>query len=215
MRRKLKQDLPAAVTRPPSRFGFLAGAVSAFRRRPAPAPAQAGHYGTDSGERTQVRNLAVASVVVLLIFGAVRLAAPQLAPRVNVRWAPDVSAEQRVAVERKFHLVSPTQVEGSTWTYDLGDPSRANVTALIADAAVEDTYGINRRAGVVEPDAPRGTTWVESSAIGAWAASWPIAWVGLIAMWATLLSCVWLAFNRRTATHGTTPSTPASSRSSG
>jgi hypothetical protein len=162
-------------------------------------------------ERTQVRRLAIASSVILVIVGVIRLAAPQLAPRVNVRWAPGVSAEQRVGVERQFRLVSPTQVEGSTWTYDLSDPSTANINALIAHAAVEDTYGINRQAGVVEPDAPRGTTWVESSAIGAWAASEPIAWVGLISMWATLLSWVWLVFNRRTATHGTSPSTPASS----
>ena len=165
-----------------------------------------------SSERIQVRNLAVASLIVLLIVGGLRIAAPRLAPRVNVRWAPGVSAEQRAAAERTFHLVSPAHVEGSTWTYDLSDPSAANIKALIADAAVEDTYGINRQDGVVEPDAPRGTTWVESSAIGPWAASGPIAWIGLISMWAMLLSCAWLLFTRRSAMHGTSRSTPASSR---
>jgi hypothetical protein len=193
----------------------MTGVVSAFRR--TLGPAKAGHYddGAVSRERTQVRHLAIASVVILVIVSGLRMAAPQLAPRVNVRWAPGVSDEQRVAAERTFRLVSPTHVEDSTWTYDLSDPSAENIKALVAHAAVEDTYGINRQDGVVEPDAPRGTTWVESSAIGAWAASEPVAWVGLISMWATLLSCVWLVFNRYIATPGTSPSTPASSRLSG
>src|SRR5688572_20478787 len=151
--------------------------------------------------------------MILVIVGGVRMASPDLAPRVNVRWAPEVSTEQRATLERRFQLVSPAHVEGSTWTYDLRDPSAANVNALIAHPAVEDTHGINRQAGAVEPDAPLGTTSVDSSLVGAWAASEPIAWLGVMSLWATLLSGVWLAFSRRSARHGTSPSTPASNRS--
>ena len=143
-------------------------------------------------ERAQVRLLAVASLVILVIVGGLRVASPQLAPRVNVRWTPDLSTEQRAALERTFHLVSPAHVEGSTWTYDVSDPSPANVNALVDHPAVEDTHGIDRQAGVVETDAPLGTTRVDSSLVGAWAASEPVAWLGLVSMWATLLSWGWL-----------------------
>jgi hypothetical protein len=159
-----------------------------------------------------VRLLAVASLVILVIVGGLRMASPQLAPRVNVRWTPDLSTEQRAALERRFHLVSPAHVEGSTWTYDLSDPSPANVNALVDHPAVEDTHGIDRQAGLVEADAPQGTTWVDSSLLAAWSASAPIAWLGVLSLWATLLSWAWLGFNRRSARRETNPSTPASSR---
>ena len=163
------------------------------------------------GERRQVRHLAIASLIIFAIVSGIRVASPALAPRVNVRWAPEVSAEQRAPLERSFQLASPTYVEGSTWTYDLSDPSAANIKALIAHPAVEDTHGIDRQAGVVAADTPPGTTRVDSALVGAWATSEPIAWLGLASMWAMLLSWGWLAFNRHSARRGTNPSTPVSS----
>jgi hypothetical protein len=166
-------------------------------------------------EPAPVRHLALASLTIFLAVFAMRMASPELAPRVNVRWAPGVSAEERISLERRFSLALPTHTEGSTWTYDLGDPSRATVTALVHDPAVEDTHGINRQAGVVAPDAPRGTTRVGSYPLGAWVDSEPVAWLGMCSAWTTLLAFAWLVINRYSARHETNPSTPASTQSSG
>jgi hypothetical protein len=165
-------------------------------------------------ERRQVWHLTLASLAIAVAVGGIRLSVPEWAPRVNVRWAPDVTEEQRIALEQNFALAMPTFVEGTTWTYDLGDPSPAKVNALVHHPAVEDTHGIDRRAGVVNADAPRGTTRTGSYPLGAWVASETVAWVGLCAAWAVVLSCAWLAFTRHSARRGTSLSTPASIRSS-
>ena len=86
------------------------------------------------------------------------------------------------------------------------------VNALVHHPAVEDTHGINRQTGRVEPNAPRGATRLGSYPLGAWVDSEPVAWLGLCSGWATLLSAAWLVFSRHSARHGTIPNTPASSR---
>ena len=156
-------------------------------------------------EYRQVRYLALTSAAILSTVVTMRMTLPELAPRVNVRWAPGVSAGERATLERRFNLVLPAHTEGSTWTYDLGDPSPAMVTALVHHPAVEDTHGINRQAGIVETDAARGTTRVGSYPLGAWVEWEPVAWLGLGSGWATLLAFAWLVINRRSATHGMTP----------
>ena len=50
----------------------------------------------------------------------------------------------RAAAEQRYGLSNPEYLAGTTWHYDLGDFSRANVGALIADPTVEDTQGIDR-----------------------------------------------------------------------
>jgi hypothetical protein len=178
------------------------------RRLPGPDSA------LSAREHRQVRYLALTSAAILLAVVTMRLTLPEMAPRVNVRWASGVSAGERAILERRFSLVLPAHAGGSTWTYDLGDPSPAMVTALVHHPAVEDTHGINREAGVVETDAARGTTRVGSYPLGAWVESEPVGWLGLGSGWAALLSFAWLLINRHSATHGMTPSTPASTQSS-
>ncbi len=64
---------------------------------------------------------------------------------INVRWRPEVTPPQRVALERRFHLAGGHQTEGTTWAYDLTDASFTNIRAIVRDAAVDDTAHINRR----------------------------------------------------------------------
>ena len=163
-------------------------------------------------ERRQVRYLALASGAILVAVSAMRIGEPELAHRVNVRWAPGVSADERISLERRFSLALPSHDEGSTWTYDLGDPSQATIFGLLRHPAVEDTHGINRQAGVVERDAPLGTIRLGSYPLGAWTASEPVTWLGLCSGWATFLSVAWLVINRDSAKRGKNPSTPASTR---
>ena len=65
-------------------------------------------------------------------------------PKINVRWAPDADDVAREAAEVRFHLVQEGQPDGRTRRYELLDPSRANVEALLANPIVEDTAGLNR-----------------------------------------------------------------------
>jgi len=73
---------------------------------------------------------------------------------VNVRWAPGVDGLVRQWLERRYRLLQGEQREGRTWVYTLIDPSRANVRALVGDAAVEDTQNIDRTAFRVTFSAP-------------------------------------------------------------
>jgi hypothetical protein len=70
-------------------------------------------------------------------------------PIVNVRWAEAVDDAAREAAERRYALMEGAHREGTTWRYVLQDGSRANVLALVADPAVEDTSGIDRGSAVV------------------------------------------------------------------
>ena len=73
---------------------------------------------------------------------------------VHVRWAPGVTDEDRMAREQRYQLLEGVQQEGRTWRYAWGDVSAANGVALINDAAVEDTHGLDRGTGAfVEPPA--------------------------------------------------------------
>jgi|SRR5687768_11749778 hypothetical protein len=71
---------------------------------------------------------------------------------INVRWHTDVTAEGREALERRFQLVEGQPVGGNTWRYNLLGYSRENIRALVTDAAVADTYYINR--STFEPEDP-------------------------------------------------------------
>ena len=68
---------------------------------------------------------------------------------IQVRWSPDVAGDDaaRGASEQRFHLGNPEHRAGATWRYILGDPSQANVRALLNHPAVEDTDGIDRARG--------------------------------------------------------------------
>ena len=102
----------------------------------------------DHASRLLIRRLLVASLAWCALAGAayaVRMVTFGDRPAyINVRWAPGVDEATRVREEGQYSLRRPEFREGRTWGYALSDLSRANVTALVKDPAVEDTHNINR-----------------------------------------------------------------------
>jgi hypothetical protein len=76
---------------------------------------------------------------------------------VAVRWGAGLSDSVRADVEVRFRLLNPRSVDDQTFRYDLADVSQDNIAALIDDARVEDTDGINRGLATVV-DAPWQTS---------------------------------------------------------
>ena len=64
---------------------------------------------------------------------------------VNIRWTAAVDVTTRRGLESRYHLVDGTRLDGNTWRYDLQNRSGANLQALLAEPAVEDTHGIDRQ----------------------------------------------------------------------
>ena len=76
---------------------------------------------------------------------------PSVAPTVHVRWADEVEAAQRAAVERQRSLVNGTLREDGSWAYLLEDTSYTNVALIVQAPVVDDTYGIDRDRFEVPP----------------------------------------------------------------
>jgi len=74
----------------------------------------------------------------------------RLQPRgyINVRWMPQLADDARLRVERRYSLADGVALDERTWRYTLEDPSAATVLALIHEAAVEDTHGVDRLTGL-------------------------------------------------------------------
>ena len=148
----------------------------------------------------QVRALAAVSALVLVGIVLVRVfTLPSVAPRVNIRWADSVDDRQRSVLEQQFRLMAGERREGSTWAYDLRDPSWSTAQALVAHPAVADTHYINRRFGIVAFDAPRGTTPMPHGVLRGWRDSPVIEWADRVALFVLLVSLVWLATTGVTA----------------
>ena len=63
---------------------------------------------------------------------------------VHVRWAPDVSPSDRIALEQRFQLTDGEFLNQRTWSYRIANVRRSNVAAIVAERRVEDTDGIDR-----------------------------------------------------------------------
>jgi hypothetical protein len=74
--------------------------------------------------------------------------------RVHIRWAPDVSPDERRDAEQDLGLVEGEQLEGRTWRYFVRKRSRDDIRRLISDRRVEDTDHIDRAALRVQIDRP-------------------------------------------------------------
>ncbi|MGE0447442.1 MAG: hypothetical protein AB7P99_19630 [Vicinamibacterales bacterium] len=75
---------------------------------------------------------------------AVTITAPAVS--INVRWAPELSQRDRVDLEQRFGLASGSRREGTTYQYQLLDPSSSNIRALVEHPAVDDTANLHRTA---------------------------------------------------------------------
>ena len=90
----------------------------------------------------------------------------QLHPRsyINVRWAPEIAADRRRGIEQRHGLGDGVALDDRTWRYTLEDPSAANMMALIQDAVVEDTHGVDRGTGLLNQEP--ALTETQASAVG-------------------------------------------------
>src|SRR5215470_11268042 len=58
------------------------------------------------------------------------------AQRVNIRWAPDVSPDQRMQAERELGLADGEAFEGRTWRYFLRKRSGEDIERILKDRRV-------------------------------------------------------------------------------
>lgn len=146
-----------------------------------------------SNDRGKIGLLAVVSALMIAVVAVVwAFAPPVIAPRVNVRWAPDVSDTARISLEQRFSLVAGEQSGPATWAYDLPDLSRANIEALVAHPAVDDTHDIDRIAGSVSRDASPGTTRIADARLASLRSPAMLDWTALIAGSSLVTSIIWL-----------------------
>jgi hypothetical protein len=122
------------------------------------------------------------STLMLAASVIVRATTPSpLAPRVHVRWIESISDARRAVLERDFTLVAGQRREGTTWEYDLADPSHSTIQILINHPAVVDTHYIDRGVGAIAADAPRGTTRLDRPGAASWIHSSLFDW--FVAFW--------------------------------
>jgi len=147
-----------------------------------------------TGERGKVRAFAAVSVVMLFATILLRLSTPSpFAPRVHVRWAPEVSPSARAELERRFALATGEQRDATTWEYDLLDLEPASVRSLIAHPAVADTHYLDRDAATVTSDAPAGSIRLADRRFAGWVHSPLFDWFVLLWASSLIVSGVWLA----------------------
>ena len=151
----------------------------------------------DPRDRRHVVAIAAVSLIVFAIALCVwRFVPSAIAPRINVRWTAGLSDEARLAAESQLTLLNGEVREGRTWAYDLGNLSRANVQALVAHPAVEDTHYVNRAAGTIWRTAPRGTA-VVGGALNKARDSAFLTWALTASATTTVVAALWLASTGR------------------
>lgn len=148
-------------------------------------------------DAARIRHLASASAIILLAAGSIHAWVPSaLAPRVNVRWAPAVQEPERRKTERALELMEGTRIDGTTWAYDLGDPSRSTIEALVTHPLVEDTHHIERATREVSADAPLGHTRIRGG-LSLVRDSRLLEWVERVSFAVLLVSVAWLTTTGR------------------
>jgi hypothetical protein len=106
-----------------------------------------------------VRRLVISGVALFVLatiaYGTLRLTFGPRPVYVHVRWAASADEATRRQLEQRYGLTQRELREGTTWGYALTNLSRDNISALVADSAVEDTHQIHRTAFRVGYFAPR------------------------------------------------------------
>ena len=86
---------------------------------------------------------------------------------INIRWAPEVGDDLRRGAEERHRLGDGEPLGDRTWRYTVADPTPAHMLAIIGDAAVEDTHGVDRFTGAVtQPSAAVAVAGPEGVLIG-------------------------------------------------
>jgi hypothetical protein len=148
---------------------------------------------TRGSDRQRIAGLGAAALALLLAVLAIEILVPSAyAPRVNVRWERSLGSDARTRLERDLRLIEGVQVDAATWSYDLEDPSRANIERLLAHPSVADTHHLDRGRVAVSRDAPAGRTrirgglsTVRDSPLLPWAERFSFAVLLTSALWLT------------------------------
>jgi hypothetical protein len=107
-------------------------------------------------DKTPIRTRALALFcLALLLSSGVRLLLGPPGAIIHVRWQPSTGETERAALERRYSLAEAHALDGSTWRYELTDPSDDNIRALVDDPAVADTHYLNRSTYSVDAAAVR------------------------------------------------------------
>lgn len=88
---------------------------------------------------------------------------PRSERRIYVRWRDDATDAARHERERKYGLTRPVADQDRTWSYVVTDEDPEIISALLTDALVADTHGIDRehaRVAVVETMYQRLQRWI-------------------------------------------------------
>jgi hypothetical protein len=103
--------------------------------------------------------VAVIAAFLLVAFGVAYWLTYEPAPVVGIVWRAGITPARRAALERRFLLVNPVPA-GKLLKYDLLDPSRENITALVNEADITDTESIDRREHALPIDFTYGKSWM-------------------------------------------------------
>ena len=97
--------------------------------------------GPPAGWRAAALTCAAAALCLMI---AARVVSGPAGAIVHVRWEASLEASARQELEARFRLADAELLDGSTWRYDLVDPSRDIIRALVRNPAVDDTHHIDR-----------------------------------------------------------------------
>lgn len=138
----------------------------------------------------------------------------QSRPRLAVRWNPALTAEMRARAEAELQLAEPVRRHDEwNWSYAVLTPSRDHLAAIVRDARVVDTDGINRATfAITAPPARRAPRLFQELrrwriAPGLLTRANAVPWLYLVA-WIVVLSaivCVVWQSSTRTSTAATVP----------
>jgi hypothetical protein len=107
------------------------------------------------------RLIGAAAAAGLVLLGLAYWLTYEPAPRVRVRWRPDLMLEQQAALERKYLLRNRRDpLPGGSLAYDLLDTSASNIGALVEEPSILDTNDIERHTLTVRFDVDYGDEWM-------------------------------------------------------
>jgi hypothetical protein len=147
-------------------------------------------------DRSVIAGLAAASLAAVVAIGLIFAFAPRsVAPRINVRWADSADENTRLRLEHDFHLFAAEHREGTTWAYDLGDPSPEGIRKIVDDPRVADTHQIDRSRYRVSADAPFGRTRIRGG-LSAWRDAPALSALFRFSISCLAISSLWLLTDR-------------------
>ena len=151
------------------------------------------HSGADPSDVRRVRALALGSLTTLALVGGLYFLVPTaFAPRVTIRWVDDVEDAERKQLQNQLKLAAAERIDGSTWSYDLTEPSRPAIEAIVTSPRVADTHYIDRARRELDAAAPSGTTRIRGG-LSLGRESPLVPWAARLSSSFLLLSAIWLA----------------------